>query len=77
MITYFYITFSIFNTMLDYIFSVIIRMELESSHPSLFLIDFAQVYNVCVSFHGVVMIFFFIMPFLIGGTGNDQIPKTA
>lgn len=34
----------------------------------------AEVYNYVITSHGIVMIFFFLMPVLIGGFGNYLIP---
>lgn len=38
-------------------------------------IDAGQVYNVWLTQHGVIMIFFFIMPYLIGAVGNKEVPE--
>ena len=51
--------------------SVIIRMEL--SLPGMILCSSVQ-YNSVITFHGIFMIFFMIMPILIGGFGNVLIP---
>ena len=51
--------------------SRILRYELRG--PGLCLMD-GHIYNMLVTFHGLIMIFFFVMPMLIGGFGNWLIP---
>lgn len=48
-------------------FSVIIRMEL--AHPGTILDD-AHLYNFVVTSHGLVIIFFLVIPITLGGFGN-------
>ena len=52
--------------------SWLIRLEL--SQPGLQYITDLQFYNVLVSAHGLIMVFFFVMPALIGGFGNWIVP---
>lgn len=51
--------------------SVVVRLELAL--PG-FLVCSSLQYNSCITFHGLFMIFFMIMPVLIGGFGNVLIP---
>ena len=51
--------------------SMIIRLEIAL--PGYILCSSIQ-YNSCITFHGILMIFFMIMPLLIGGFGNVLIP---
>ena len=48
-------------------------MRLELALPG-FIICSSLQYNSCITFHGVFLIFFMIMPILIGGFGNILIP---
>nr|YP_010327155.1 cytochrome c oxidase subunit I [Miroplana shenzhensis]UJT52294.1 cytochrome c oxidase subunit I [Miroplana shenzhensis] len=50
--------------------SVLIRTELNSN-TNIFT---SNVYNFMITSHGLIMIFFFIMPVLVGGFGNWLIP---
>nr|QJD07077.1 cytochrome c oxidase subunit 1 [Ancyrocephalus mogurndae] len=51
--------------------SVLIRVQLLDAYNNLFSTD---VYNNIITSHGIVMIFFFLMPVLIGGFGNILLP---
>ena len=51
--------------------SLLIRLELAL--PGYILCSSIQ-YNSCITFHGLFMIFYFIMPVLIGGFGNLLLP---
>ena len=48
--------------------SVIIRIELQE--PGIQFVQDFQFYNVLVTAHGFIMVFFVVMPALIGGFGN-------
>jgi len=62
-----------FSGLLGTMISVLIRMELSHS-GSVILSSNWQLYNVLITAHAFLMIFFFVMPVLIGGFGNLFVP---
>jgi cytochrome c oxidase subunit 1 len=67
-----YLVFAIGAGVLGGAFSILIRMELQE--PGLQIFSNPHYYNVMVSAHGLTMIFFVLMPALIGGFGNWFVP---
>tara|TARA_B100000989_G_C19506478_1_gene456731 strand:+ start:1025 stop:1216 length:192 start_codon:yes stop_codon:yes gene_type:complete len=61
--------FGAFSGMVGTAMSVIIRMEL-SMPGTAYLGGDHHLYNVLVTGHAFLMIFFLVMPFLMGGFGN-------
>lgn len=53
--------------------SIFIRMELSSPGPGI-LAGNGQLYNVLITAHGLLMLFFVVMPALMGGFGNWLVP---
>ena len=73
-----YIIFSILAGLIGGLFSVVMRMELQEPGVQ-FLMDGAgnpdgQMWNVLITAHGLIMVFFVVMPGLIGGFGNWFVP---
>jgi len=67
-----YLAFAMAAGVIGAVLSIFMRIELQD--PGLQLFANGHEYNVVVSAHGLVMIFFTIMPALIGGFGNWFVP---
>ena len=67
-----YLIFALFSGLLGTAFSVLIRLEL--SGPGVQYIADNQLYNSIITAHAIIMIFFMIMPAMIGGFGNFLLP---
>ena len=75
-----YLIFAIVAGLIGGALSVAMRMELQEpgiqifTHLSASPDEARQLFNVFVSAHGLIMIFFLVMPALIGGFGNWFVP---
>jgi cytochrome c oxidase subunit I len=67
-----YFVFAICAGLIGGILSVVIRMELQL--PGLQIFSNTHTYNVFVTGHGLIMIFFTLMPAMMGGFGNWMVP---
>ena len=70
----YYIICSIIYGICGTLISIIIRIELYSSGNRIISIENMNFYNINITLHGIIMIFFLIMPGLFGGFGNYFIP---
>ena len=67
-----YIIFGLIGGIVGLIISVLMRMEL--ANPGVQIFSSGQAWNAAITSHGLLMIFFSVMPVLIGGFGNWFIP---
>jgi hypothetical protein len=70
-----YLVFALFSGLLGTAYSVLIRLEL--SGPGAQYIADNQLYNSIITAHAILMIFFMLMPAMIGGFGNFLLPLLA
>jgi len=68
-----YIIFSVFAGLIGTALSLIIRMELAGPSPQI-LFHNGQLFNVVISAHAVMMIFFLVMPITMGFFANYLVP---
>ena len=72
-----YLIFSIVAGIIGGYFSLVMRMELQDPGVQYLLTDGepnGQLWNVIITAHGLIMVFFVVMPALIGGFGNWFVP---
>ena len=68
-----YIWFSMFAGIVGAIFSIILRYELQDPGDQFFNGNY-HMYNVILTAHAILMVFFLIIPALVGGFGNWFMP---
>lgn len=67
-----YLIFAIIAGLVGGFLSIAMRLELQE--PGLQYFTNPQTYNVFVTGHGLIMVFFVVMPAVIGGFGNWFVP---
>ena len=68
-----YLIFAVFAAIIGTAFSILIRIELSAPGVQ-YLNSNHQLYNVIITAHAIVMIFFIVMPAIVGGFGNYFVP---
>ena len=67
-----YLIFAMLASIVGVGLSVVMRMELQE--PGLQIFTNPHIFNVFVTGHGMIMVFFVVMPAMIGGFGNWFVP---
>src|SRR4029078_8349535 len=67
-----FLVFALVAVLIGALLSIAMRAELME--PGLQIFGNPEVFNTLVSYHGLIMIFFTLMPALIGGYGNWMVP---
>jgi len=68
-----YLLFGVFTGFLSVLMSLLIRIELAFPNNQILFGEY-QFYNLIVTMHGILMLFFVIMPISLGGFGNYFVP---
>ena len=68
-----YLIFGFIAGIIGMVMSLIFRLELMQPGDQILGGDY-QFFNVLITAHGLIMIFFFVMPAIIGGFGNWMMP---
>lgn len=68
-----YLLFGVFSGFISVLCSILIRIQLAFPENT-FLAENYQFYNVLVTMHGILMLFFVIVPISLGGFGNFFVP---
>lgn len=67
-----YLWFAVIAGIIGGALSIVMRLELQQ--PGMQVLADGQVWNVFITAHGLIMVFFVVMPALIGGFGNWFLP---
>ncbi len=68
-----YLILAVIGGIVGAVFSLLLRMELAESGMQFFGDDY-QFFNVVTTAHGLIMVFFMVMPAMMGGFGNWMVP---
>ena len=68
-----YLIFAVTMGLVGGVLSLMFRLELQQPGMQFFG-DNYQFFNVLISAHGLIMVFFMVMPAMIGGFGNWMVP---
>jgi cytochrome c oxidase subunit 1 len=71
-----YIIFGLVSAYVGTFLSFLIRVQLSQPGASVFGENY-HLYNVIITAHAIAMIFYFLMPTLIGGFGNSIVPLVS
>jgi heme/copper-type cytochrome/quinol oxidase subunit 1 len=72
-----YLTYGYLSGLLGFSLSFVTRLEMNSPLPYVISYSKSQLFNSVTTLHGIIMIFLFIMPVLIGGVGNRELPELS
>jgi len=73
-ISLYYLIVSIIFGISGFILSIMMRLEIDTSSNRIMTTENINIYLLNITLHGLLMIFFFVMPTLIGSYGNYLIP---
>ncbi|MDP7182579.1 MAG: cbb3-type cytochrome c oxidase subunit I, partial [Alphaproteobacteria bacterium] len=68
-----YLVLAVIGGIVGAVFSLLLRMELAEPGMQFFGENY-QFYNVVMTAHGLIMVFFMVMPAMMGGFGNWMVP---
>ena len=70
----YYIYISIILGVLGSLYSILLRLELYGSSNRIISPENQYFYSLSYTLHGILMIFYMVMPVMIGGLGNYMVP---
>ena len=70
----YYLINTLLFTISGTLYSLLIRLELYSSGNRIYTSDNINIYNLSITLHGLIKIFFVVIPILYGGLANYLLP---